>query len=144
MFATIGIRHFTRNKSRLFQTIWLAVHITDAMAIAGLIVRGKLDLVRDSQSMAFSCKVLPLEILMPIVHPMKLTVANTTIDNILIDVKVCGSVNFSGSHNISAFTEMHFKLISTVYLRFYEQHRPHIQAIYGTDTKKWPPLLQFA
>lgn len=140
---TVGDLHFKRNESRLFMTIWMTVHLTDAFAMAGLAVRGNLKLI-DKQAMCIVCAAFPFEILVPIVHPMMLTVSNVAIDHIILEVKPRGTTPIPGNHTISQFTELHHRFMGIVFLRFYEQHRRHVQAVYGTNTQQWPQVIQFA
>jgi hypothetical protein len=144
MTAAVGEMHFKRGEARLFTPIWLIVHLTDAMAIAGLVMRGILDLTNDKQSMCFTCSTCPLEILLPIVYPMKLTVANAQIDQIILEVKPKGTTPEPGSHNITTFPSMYHRYIAIIFLQFYEQHRPFAQSTLGEDTKLWPQTFQFA
>ncbi|MER8608191.1 hypothetical protein NKH45_17190 [Mesorhizobium sp. M1156] len=144
MLVTVGDKHFTRGKSRLFSTVWLAMHLTDALAITGLVMRGKIDLTNDKQAMCIICSSLPLEILFTIIHPMKLTVANTKIDEIILEIKAKGKTPVPGDHIIEEFTQIYNRVIYAVFLQFYEFHRPHIQSVFGTDTKGWPQIFQFA
>ncbi|MER9271699.1 hypothetical protein [Mesorhizobium sp. M0643] len=144
MLVTVGDKHFTRGKSRLFSMVWLAMHLTDALAITGLVMRGKIDLTNDKQAMCIICSSLPLEILFPIIHPMKLTVANTKIDEIILEIKAKGKTPVPGDHIIEEFTQIYNRMIYAVFLQFFEFHRPHIQSVFGTDTKGWPQIFQFA
>lgn len=102
----IGDRLFKR-EDRLFTTVWLAVHLTDAMAMAGLAVRGGLNLSNEKQGMCFACGGFPLEIIFPIVHPMKLTVSNIKIGSIILEIKAKGTTPIPGEHNISEFPRMY-------------------------------------
>jgi hypothetical protein len=140
----VGDKLFKRGESRLFSTVWLAMHLTDAMAMASLAVRGNLNMNNDKQGMCSICGAFPLEIIFPIVHPMKLTVSNTKIDEIILEIKTKGTTPIPGEHNVAEFPGMYNRVISLVYLRFYEEHRPHIQSKYGGDAKAWPQIFQFA
>lgn len=135
---------FERQQSRLFKTIWLITHLTDAMAISGLVMRGKLDLSEDKQAMCTTCALTPFEVLIPIIRPMKLTVENFPIDTIILEIKPRGTTPIPGNHNIAAFSEMWHGYVAMSYLRFYEQHLPFIQTKFGSDTKAWPQVFQFA
>ncbi|MER9681370.1 hypothetical protein NKJ23_18820 [Mesorhizobium sp. M0184] len=104
----------------------------------------QIDLTNDKQAMCIICSSLPLEILFPIIHPMKLTVANTKIDEIILEIKAKGKTPVPGDHIIEEFTQIYNRMIYAVFLQFYEFHRPHIQSVFGTDTKGWPQIFQFA
>jgi hypothetical protein len=138
MIATVGHKVFVRGKSRLFGTVWLVIHATDALAVTSLAMVGKLNLNGTPS--------IPLEIMLPIVHPMKLTVANQRIDQISLEIRPLGTTQPppSTGHVVDAFTSLHHRLIGIVYLNFYEQHRPSIESKYGGDTKAWPQIFQFA
>lgn len=124
--------------------VWLAMQLTDVLSIACLVVRGTLDLSNDKQGMCCTCGTAPLEIIFPIIHPTKLTVANQRIDHIILEIKAKGTTPIPGNHNVTEYAGLHNRFISMPFLRFYEQSRPHIQAIFGKDTQAWPQLFQFA
>jgi hypothetical protein len=90
------------------------------------------------------CRAFPLEILFPIIHPMKMTVANRPIDTITLEVKSRGTTPLPGDYNVTAYAEVYNSLSSLAYLRFYEQHESFLRLTFGGDVKQWPPLFQFA
>jgi len=123
----------------------LATHSFDRQhGNAGLAVRGKLDLSQEKQGMCITCGSFSLEMILPIVQPTQLTVANRMIDHIILEIRAKGTTPIPGEHNITQYARLHNGLAGMPYLRFYEQHRPHIQKVHGGDTKAWPQTLQFA
>jgi hypothetical protein len=132
---------FHRGTSRLFEAVWVTVHLTDAMAIASSVVIDKLDIKKEDQSIALGCTTHKCEIVLPIVSPTRTVVINHRIDTIIIKFRAPSELL---GHNVTEYAGLHHKVLSLVYLRFYEQHRPYLQLDHGRDTKAWPPLFQFA
>src|SRR5262249_46579003 len=69
---------------------------------------------------------------------------NKRIDQIILEIKPKDPAPMAQGHDVAQFSQMYYRLGGIVYLRFYEQHRPHIQSTYGGDTKAWPQIFQFA
>jgi hypothetical protein len=95
----------------------------------------------------FRCHAFPLEIHLPIIKPMQHTVSNAQADVIILNIRPKGeskSAQSEDDHTITAFSMLQNHLLSLVFVLFYEQNRPHIRAVHGTDTKAWPQIFQFA
>jgi hypothetical protein len=144
MPTNVGDKLFERGKSRLFEAVWLAVHVTDALSMASLAIRGTLDLTNDKQGMCNACGAFPLEIIFPIIHPMKLTVSNIILSGIILEIKSKGTTPIPGKHNVQAFSVIYNRLMGIVYLNFYEEYLGYLVATFGPDAKRWPRLFQFA
>jgi hypothetical protein len=137
---------FIRGESRLFTTVWLAIVLTDALAVGALLVRNNLNLDQTDGKVAFDCLSFPYSILFPVIQPLKQTIENIEVHRIILDIVDMTNVEPSEGipHTVTAFASVQNRIFEMVYLRFYEQHRPHIQVLYGTDTKACPQIFQFA
>jgi hypothetical protein len=147
VIVTAGKKEFVRGQSRLFMSMWLLINLVDALAISAFAMLGKLDLenINPEASMAYEGDGLGLNIFLPIFKPMKLTIANSPIDRIIVTIEDKNTSALEGEgYNINEFPAINRLLDGLVFLRFYEQHRPTIRSKYGRDTKAWPQTFQFA
>jgi len=143
MPATPYTISFNRGQSRLFSTMWLLVHLSDALAVTALALRNKLNEPHDpNASMGFHARVCDLAIFLPVINPMRHTVENKRIDTINITIQEISPV--PDGHNITAFGEIHDRMFQLVFVLFYERHLPIFQQTFGTETRDWPQMFQFA
>lgn len=138
---------FKRGSSRLFETAWLFVHVTDLLTTAAFAANGKYPQTENSVFYLL-CNVARQAIAIPIFEPMRATVNNIPIGEIKLDVITPEEMNLieprEKAHVVNEFGQLHNRLVSMVYLQFYEAHAPYINSKYGSDAKQWPSIFQFA